>query len=130
MRLARVASRARHPRNHYGTVTVAWPEIFEAVAVMTALPLATLVTSPVDETVATDEFDDVQLAVLVTDSTAPLDRVAIATYCDCEPTGGTVPVTWIDKMDVDEVGELLPHAATDRPRIRITLEKMTDRNDT
>lgn len=97
---------------------------------MTALPLATLVTTPVDETVATDEFDDVQLAVLVTDSTAPLDRVAIATYCDCEPTGGTVPVTWIDKMDVDEVGELLPHAATDRPRIRITLEKMTDRNDT
>lgn len=113
----------------YGTVILSAPEMFDIVAVMTALPLAMLVTRPVDDTVATDGFDDVQVAVLLTASTAPLDKVATATNCDVEPTGGTVPVTEIDNTEVGAVGEL-PHPTTDRPRIRIKLEKRTDRNDT
>ena len=113
----------------YGTVIVAAPDTFDTVALISTLPLAMLVTTPVDETVATEGLDEVQFAVLLTSSMAPLESVARAENLDVEPTGGTVPVTEIDNTEVDAVGEL-PHAAADRPRIRIKLEKRTDRNDT
>ena len=65
----------------------------EYVAVMVTLPLATAVTSPLDDTVATAEFEDDQVAVLDTSCVVPFSIVAVAANCEVVPTAGTVPVT-------------------------------------
>lgn len=49
----------------YGTVRVALPRTAPAIAVIVALPVATAVARPPDETVATLVADDCQLVVTV-----------------------------------------------------------------
>ena len=59
-------------------------------------------------TVAMVGSDDVHVAVLVTTSVVPLLIVAVAVYCEDDPTTGGAPVTETDDTldgDVDE-----PHA--------------------
>ena len=63
---------------------------------MTALPLATAVTTPLPDTVAADVFDDDQLAWLVTSCVVPLESVAVAVNCDVAPTVGVAPLTLTD----------------------------------
>jgi hypothetical protein len=54
------------------TVNVAEPLIVPEVAVMVALPCATLVASPPLLTVATDAFEEIQVALEVTFCVVPL----------------------------------------------------------
>lgn len=75
------------------------------MAVITAEPLAMPVTRPVDDTVAIEASEDVQVAVLVT-SWVPPDTVAVAANCEVAPTAGAVPVTAIADTELADVGEL------------------------
>src|SRR5690348_6966635 len=65
----------------------------EYVAVMVTLPLVRAVTSPLDDTVATAEFEDDHVAVLDTSCVVPFSIVAVAANCDAVPTAGMVPDT-------------------------------------
>jgi hypothetical protein len=73
------------------------PATPEKLAEITTLPLVRLVTSPVDETVATLVSEDVHAALGVTSATAPLVSVSVAVNCVDDPTAGAVPVTVIDE---------------------------------
>jgi hypothetical protein len=55
--------------------------------------LATPVTRPADETVATVALEDCHVARLVTLCVVPSDIFAVAVNCDVAPTAGTDPVT-------------------------------------
>src|SRR5436190_13112632 len=65
-------------------------------------------TSPLVETVASDEFDDDQVARLMTSCVVPSISVAVAVNCDVAPTAGAVPATASDETVVGDVDEL-PH---------------------
>jgi hypothetical protein len=67
------------------TVNVAEPLVVPDLAVMVALPCATLVASPPLLTVATDFADDVQVAVLVRFCVVPLLYVPVAVNCCVYP---------------------------------------------
>ena len=63
------------------------------MAEITAVPLPTAVTSPLDETVATAVFDELHVDVLLTSCVVPLVNVTVAVNCAVDPTAGTSPVT-------------------------------------
>ena len=64
--------------------------------------------------------DEAQVAVLVTISVEPLLIVAVAVYCDEDPTTGGAPVTeTVDTLDGD-VDE--PHADATTLRVMTTSE--------
>src|SRR6266700_7877889 len=65
-------------------------------------------TSPLEETLASDEFDDDQVARVVTSCVVPSMSVAVAVNCAVAPTAGAVPATATDEMVVADVAEL-PH---------------------
>jgi len=71
------------------------------------------VTNPLADTVATAEFDDVHVDVLVTSCKELLDRVAVAVNCDVVPTVGEFPVTAIDDTVLGVVDD--PQAAITTP---------------
>src|SRR5437667_3460353 len=64
-------------------------------------------TSPLVETVASDEFDDDQVARLVTSWVVPFMSVAVAVNCDVAPTAGAAPATATDEIDVGDAVELV-----------------------
>jgi hypothetical protein len=66
-------------------------------------------TSPLEDTLAAAEFDDDQVARLVTSCVVPSMSVAVAVNCDVAPTAGAVPATASDETVVGDVAEL-PHA--------------------
>ena len=101
------------------------PATPENVAEITAVPLPTLVTRPVDDTVATAVFDDDHVAELVTSSSAPPDTVAVAVNCALDPTSGAPPVTLIVVIVVGAAGDFEPQAAAERPSAR-THSRTTD----
>ena len=68
--------------------------------------------------------DEAQVAVLVTISVEPLLIVAVAVYCDEDPTTGGAPVTeTVDTLDGD-VDE--PHADATTLRLMMTRERTID----
>jgi len=91
------------------TAIVSAPVTFWYVAWMVTDPLPTPATTPVDDTVALAEFDDDQVARLVTSCVVPFASVAVAVNCDDAPIGGGVPLTVTVEIDVGDVDE--PHAA-------------------
>src|SRR5438270_6842787 len=92
---------------------------------MTALPLASALTRPVADTVATAGLEDDHVAAPVTSCTPPVARVATAVNCDDEPTPGMPPDTVTADTDVAAVGEF-PHAAT-RPSAARQTSRANDR---
>ena len=80
------------------TVSVAEPLIVPEVAVIVAVPCATLVAKPLLLTVATEVADDVHVAVLVNVCVVPLLYVPVAANCWVKPaaTDGEAGVTEID----------------------------------
>jgi hypothetical protein len=56
--------------------------------------------------------EEVQVAVLVTTSVVPLLIVAVAVYCDDDPTTGGAPVTETDDTADGDVAEPQADAAT------------------
>ena len=63
------------------TVTAPEPDIPDNVAEMVACPVATLLTSPPEETFATDELDEDQAAVEVTSFVEPSLYFPVAVSC-------------------------------------------------
>jgi hypothetical protein len=86
------------------------PATPEYVAEITAVPLVSATTRPVDDTVATAAFDDDQVADVVTSWVVPLPSVATALNCADTPTLGTAPETVTVETVVAEVGDV-PQAA-------------------
>jgi len=87
---------------------------------MVTVPSAIAVTSPAGVTVAIVGSDDVHVAVLVTTSVVPFDIVAVAVYCDVDPTTGGAPVTATDDTLDGDVAE--PHADAATQRVMATSE--------
>ena len=81
------------------------------------------VTRPPDETVATSGLDDVHVAVVVTTSVVPLDRLATAAYCDDVPTAGAAPVTVTEETTDGDVA--VPHAFARAHAPIVTTARMT-----
>jgi hypothetical protein len=102
------------------------PATLEYVAVITALPLATAVTTPLPDTVAAAVFDDDQLAWLVTSWVVPLESVAVAVNCEVAPTAGVAPATVTDVTELAAVLES-PHAAAIPASPTTTIAAITDR---
>ena len=92
-------------------------ETFEYVAVMTAVPLVRAVTTPAEETVATDVLEEVHVAELVTSWVAP-DTVAVAMNCELAPTAGTVPVMVTSETELGDVDESQATAKIERKSMR------------
>src|SRR3954468_11693814 len=90
-------------------VTGKVPLTLPIVANTDAVPGATPVTAPVDDTVATVVSDDIQVVVLVTSLVEPSESVSVARNCDVDPTGGATPVI-VTAVALDGA-VVLPHAA-------------------
>jgi hypothetical protein len=110
----------------YGTVIESAPATPENVAEITTAPLASAVTVPVADTLATAVFDDDHVAEPVTSSETPPTSVATALNCVDDPTPGATPETTTVETLVAEVGEL-PHAATESPAARVNRRTTNDR---
>jgi hypothetical protein len=82
------------------TVSVADPLIVPDVAVMVAVPWATLVASPLLLTVATDADEEVQVAVLVRVWVVPLLYVPVAANC-CLLPAATEAVAGVTEIEVN-----------------------------
>ena len=82
----------------------------EYAAWTTTAPSAMPVTSPVEETVASEVSDDCHVATLVTSCVVPSDNTAAAASCDVAPTTGADPVTLMDETVLGDDVEF-PHAA-------------------
>ena len=92
----------------------------------------TPVTTPELATVATDVFDDCQVACEETFWVVLFDKVAVAVNCAEAPTVGALPVTATDEVvgleaelgvvgvDEDVLVLLLPHAHTKMTKVRAT----------
>jgi len=87
--------------------------MFSNVALIDTVPSAIAVTRPPAETVAMSGLDDVHVAVVVTTSVVPLDRLATAAYCADVPTAGAAPLTVTDETTDGDVA--VPHAAVTAP---------------
>src|SRR5262245_38296437 len=94
---------------------------------MTTAPEPTPVTTPVDDTVAADVFEDVHVARLVTSSVVPDVNVAVAVNCDVVPTAGAVPATATVATELADVDESEPHAEKAADTTTSTLNTMIDR---
>jgi hypothetical protein len=69
----------------WATVTLAVPDCPSTLAVMVAVPSATAVTSPSDDTVATDGSDELHDR-LAPDTVPPVELFTVAESCPVSPT--------------------------------------------
>ncbi len=81
------------------TVTVAVALTEPDVAVIVAVPFATAVTSPADDTVATDEFDVAQVTV-APDIVAPFWSLTVAVSWDVAPADERVTLVEDSSIEV------------------------------
>ena len=88
---------AAHDRHcALATVSCNAPVTEPTVANTEAVPGATPVAAPLEETVTTDGSEESHVALLVTSSVVPSDNMPVAVNCVTAPTAGAVPVTAMD----------------------------------